>query len=435
MGAIPPNPAGRARRIVFVNRFFTPDISATSQILADLTSGLVWRGVEVHVICSRQLYDDPNARLPAHERLGDVAVHRVWTARFGRSRLLGRAIDYLTFYASALLAMLRLLRPGDVVVAKTDPPLISLVGAVVARIRGAQLINWLQDVFPEVAVRIDALPWPRVVEPILRALRNHSLRTARLNIVLGERMRQFLLRQAVPAERVRVIENWFHPGLDAPIACSASQLRASLGLEGSFVVGYSGNLGRAHEYRTILGAAHLLRGPAQPRFLMVGGGACMIELRREAELGKLENITFLPYQPRAAAPDCLAAADVHLCCLLPVMEGLIVPSKFYGVLAAGRPVIFIGDPDGEIAGIVARHQIGHVVRTGDSARLAGLLNALQAQPALCASMGARSRMLFESSYTLRRALDQWRSVLSTVGIEPGVRVLPAAQHVGAATGT
>ena len=136
-------------RIVFINRYFYPDHSATSQMLSDLAFFMASAGHEVCLATSCQRYDDAAAVLPARERVDRVEVHRVRTTRFGRDNLLGRAFDYAIFYLAAGWRLWRIARAGDVVVAKTDPPLISVVAAFVARWRGARLVNWVQDVFPE----------------------------------------------------------------------------------------------------------------------------------------------------------------------------------------------------------------------------------------------------------------------------------------------
>ncbi|MBV8062759.1 MAG: glycosyltransferase family 4 protein, partial [Nevskia sp.] len=287
-------PALRAR-VVFVNRYYHPDLSATSQILTDLARHLARCGAEVHVVCSRQLYDQPQARLRASERLDGVQVHRLRTSRFGRGNLGGRALDYLSFYCACAWHLLWLLRRGDIAVAKTDPPLISLVAAVAARLRGARLVNWLQDLFPEVASRLGANPLPGPLDRLLRGARDRSLRGARMNVVLGQRMRDQLLGRGIPAERISIIENWAgQEAAPAPPACS--RLRLALGLQDRFVAAYSGNLGRAHDYRAILEAAALLQ--PDPRFvlLMIGGGAGMDTLRAAAAQRRLGNLLFLPYQ-------------------------------------------------------------------------------------------------------------------------------------------
>src|SRR5260370_32852205 len=145
-----------SRRIVFVNRYYDPDRSATGQMLTDLARGLVACGFNVHVVSSRQLYDDPGTRLAPEETLFGVRVHRVATTRFGRNRLLGRAMDYASFYVTCAVMLLKVLRRGDALVVKTDPPLLSILAAPIAGAKHAMLINWQQDVFPEIASQLGA---------------------------------------------------------------------------------------------------------------------------------------------------------------------------------------------------------------------------------------------------------------------------------------
>lgn len=402
------------RRIVFVNRYFYPDLSATSQILFDLATRLVEEGLDVHVLCSRQMYEDPRADLPAEENVRGVRVHRVATARFGRDRLVGRAGDYLSFHVAAFRPLLGLVRAGDVLVAKTDPPLISVLAAVVARRRRALLVNWLQDVFPEVAQHLTERGLPGPVGRVLRGLRNRSLRSARANVVLGTRMREHVLRQRVAAGRIAVIENWADGDAVRPLDAAASRLRLELGLGSRFVVGYSGNFGRAHDADTLLEAARRLRDDAAIVFLMVGGGAGMRHIAAAAAAEGLQNFRFLPYQPREALADSLAAADVHVATLLPELEGLIVPSKFYGILASGRPTLFVGDPDGEVPRVIRDSGCGVAVATGDPDALVAAIRTLRGSPARAREMGHAARTLFEGRYTRVAAFERWRELLRAV---------------------
>jgi glycosyltransferase involved in cell wall biosynthesis len=399
--------------LVFVNRYYRPDESATSQMLTGVAERLAAQGISVSIICSRQLYENPAATLPHSEVIDGVHIRRVWTSRFGRRSLIGRACDYASFYISAGMAMCRLLRPGDILIAKTDPPMISVVAAWAARLRGAVLVNWLQDVFPEVAAKLSATTIPLWLYRPLVAARNDSLRYAHVNVVLGERMAQ-CVATFVNGERIKVIENWADGTLITPRPPGSSRLRGELGLDRSFVVGYSGNLGRAHEYATVLEAATHLAGVPRIVFLFIGGGAKLEELRRAVAQRKLNHFRFLPYQPRTGLADSLAAADVHLACLLPELEGLIVPSKAYGVLAAARPLISIGDPEGELARLVRANRCGAAVRCGDGAALAGEILRLEADPKGCAAMGQRARAAFERQYSLQSAVGRWSDLLGTL---------------------
>jgi glycosyltransferase involved in cell wall biosynthesis len=398
--------------VLFVNRFYAPDLSATSQMLTDLAEGLARCGIEVSIVCSRQLYEDPLAALPAHEVIRGVRVRRVRTARFGRGRLGGRALDYATFYLAATGALLRHARDCDVLVVKTDPPLLSFIGAFVARWHRVACINWLQDVYPEIASRLSLSPLPRPLESRLASWRDRSLSAADANVVLGTRMRDYLAGRGVPPERISVGENWADEDTISPLPVAMSSLRRRLELTEKFVVAYSGNLGRAHDTDTLLAAAQALRTDSDTVFLLTGGGGNMRVLESAARQQGLAQMRFLPYQPRAQLADSLAAGDVHLVMLLPQLEGLIVPSKLYGILAAARPVIFIGDPAGELAQLIADNGIGFAVACGDGAGLCRALYSLRDDPAERERMGARARALFEERYTLTRALARWRSLLA-----------------------
>jgi glycosyltransferase involved in cell wall biosynthesis len=401
-------------RVVFVNRYFFPDVSATSQMLSDLACRLVQQGMHVHVVCSDQLYDDPAAKLVPEETIQGVHVHRTWTSHFGRGRLLGRALDYASFYLTASAELLRVLRRGDTIVAKTDPPLISILAVAIAKLRGARLVNWLQDVFPEVATHLGANPLPGWLDHYLKRLRDYSLNAAHTNVVLGTRMREHLQRRGVARERICIIENWADGDAVTPKRVEMCELRAQLSIADKFVVGYSGNLGRAHEFETMLAAAEYLQTDANIVFLMVGGGAKMQQLQAAVAARRLPNFRFVPYQPRQLLSDSLAAADVHLACLLPQLEGLIVPSKFYGILAAGRPTIFIGDTDGELARIIDSTMCGTAVAVGDADALVAAIRRLQTDLTTREQMGFRARTLFVERYTVGRAARQWMETLRPV---------------------
>ncbi|HTB29072.1 MAG TPA: glycosyltransferase family 4 protein [Steroidobacteraceae bacterium] len=411
------NPSAlRAPKLVFVNRYFFPDQSATSQMLSDLAFGLAARGRDVYVVCSRQRYDDASAALSPHETVDGVTIHRVVSSRFGRAHLAGRALDYATFYLACAVRLVRLLSRGDTVVLLTDPPLLSILGLLAAKLTGAHLVNWLHDVYPEIASRLGANPLPGPLDRWLCRWRNRSLARARMNVVLGRRMGETIAACGITPERIRVIENWASVTDAGPKPACDSELRARLGLAGKFVVGYSGNLGRAHEYRTLLEAAGLLAAETDLAFLMVGGGAGMTALRRMSAERGLGNLHFHPYVTRAELPDSLAAADVHLLSLLPALEGFIVPSKFYGILASARPVVFVGDPQGEVARIIheaqlGEAQIGEAVSVGDAPGLARVLRGLRADPARCQALGSAGHRLYCRRYTAIRALEQWTQVL------------------------
>jgi glycosyltransferase involved in cell wall biosynthesis len=404
-------------KVVFINRFFYPDHSATSQILTDLALHLAKAGLSVYVITSRQVYDEPDAVLPTKEIMHNVHVTRVWTTRFGRQNLAGRTVDYLTFYLSAALDLLVLLKPGDVVVAKTDPPLISVIAAMTAKIRGAKLINWIQDLFPEVAGALEVGGLGKI-EGMLRTARNWSLRSACKNVAIGDGMAKRITGEGIDPSTIMVIHNWSDGRAIQPIEREKNDLRREWGVEDIFVVGYSGNLGRAHEFETILGAAGKLKHTEGIVFLFIGGGAQRGWIEEDTKKRGLTNILFKPYQPRERLRLSLSVPDVHLISLQPSLEGLIVPSKFYGIAAAGRPTLFVGDMDGEIPTILKKTSSGYTISIGDSNGLASRIVEMS-HGTIAGSMGARARVAFEQNFEQHHAFAAWEHLLQEVSAAEG----------------
>ena len=400
------------RRLIFINRYFFPDHSATSQILSDLAFHLASSGREIHIVTSSQIYDVPKASLPAYEIVNDVHVHRVTSTRFGRSALIGRSIDYLSFYRSVSRKLMEVTRPSNLLVAKTDPPLVSIVAARTARRKGAGLINWLQDLYPELAVALGIPFIPGPVARRLTELRNASLRVAEANVVVGQLMARKVEAIGIEPGRTHVIANWCDDLQIRPLPRPQNLLRRTWGLEDKFVFGYSGNLGRGHEFETVLHAAERLRQETRIVFLIVGGGKRFDELKGAVEARALtRSFSFMPYQARQTLPYSLGVPDVHWLSLNPKLEGLIVPSKFYGIAAAGKPIIVIGDESGELARLVREHGCGVVIRPGDTDALVGALQRFLSDPAMISEMGTRARKMLDAHFTRQTAFTQWGQLL------------------------
>jgi colanic acid biosynthesis glycosyl transferase WcaI len=365
------------------------------------------------VVTSRLVYGGAEM-LRARELVAGVEVTRVPTSRFGNANLAGRAVDYLTFYVSAFFALVRLLRAGDVAVAKTDPPLISVVVAWAAAMKGARLVNWLQDVYPEIASAYGVAAVRGPLGALLSRLRNASLRAARLNVAICDDMAR-LLAPVNGVRAVEVIHNWSDDAAVTPLPKAENRLRRNWGLMERFVVGYSGNLGRAHDWRTIVDAAEHLRDRRDVLFLMIGGGAGLKALRAAVERRGLQaSFRFEPYQPKALLNQSLGAPDVHLISLLPRFRGLLFPSKLFGIAAAGRGVIAITDTRSELADILRDRGCGEAVAEGDALGLAQLITRLAGEPQVVDAYGRRAREMLDGGYRLEQALARWTRALAGV---------------------
>jgi colanic acid biosynthesis glycosyl transferase WcaI len=400
------------KQIVFLNRFFFPDESATSLLVSDLAFHLAGQGHDVHAITSRQRYDEPRADLPAFETIRGVTIHRITTTRFGRTMLVGRGLDYLSFYALVRRKLDEVAEPGAVVVAKTDPPMLGVVTMGAGAVPRRLLVNWLQDLYPEVAMRLGVPFMNGVLGAGLVRLRDASLKAAAMNVVIGERMAANVRRLGIPEDRIRIIPNWCEDEAIALAPDAGAALRRAWGLEGRFVVGYSGNLGRAHEFDTVLGAARLLPSDPGITFLVVGDGPKIEELaRRVGELRLQALFRFLPYQAEEKLTEALSVPDLHWISLKPELEGLVVPSKFYRIAAVGRPMIVIGASDGELGTLVRRHDCGFVVEPGNIQGLADLVMRLAADRGALPVMGKAARALLDAQFTRARALASWKRLI------------------------
>jgi len=194
-------------RVLFINQFYVPDIAATGQLLADVAEELASRGHEVHVVCSRRTYNGGGLVLAGEEFINSVQVHRVGATGFGRSRILGRVLDYLSFYCLALRKAFTLPRM-DVCVALTTPPFIALVGLSLRRLRGTRMVVWTMDLYPEVAVAFGVLRERCLLCSVLARLSKRVYRAAGAVISLGEVMAQRLVEAGAPREKIAVIHNW-----------------------------------------------------------------------------------------------------------------------------------------------------------------------------------------------------------------------------------
>lgn len=194
-------------RVLFLNQFYIPDTAATGQLLADVAESVAARGHEVHVICSRRRYSGGAEAFAANEVLYGVHVHRVGATGFGRGRIVGRLLDYLSFYVLALRAALRLPRM-DACVALTTPPFIAVVGLLLHRLRGTKVVVWTMDVYPEVAVAFDVISEKSLLRGLLARVSRRIYKSCAGIISLGDVMTERLIQAGAPPERITAVHNW-----------------------------------------------------------------------------------------------------------------------------------------------------------------------------------------------------------------------------------
>jgi glycosyltransferase involved in cell wall biosynthesis len=391
-------------RIIILNQFFYPDHSATSQLMTDLAESLVEKGIGVTAIAGRGRYDG-GGKLPSNEVYREIRIERAWASGFGKRSLAGRLADYLSFYIGATWKLLRQPR-HDIVMALTTPPLIGLVALLVGRLRRMRTVALVQDIYPDIAVALGALRADSLLTRTLDWMNRLVLRRADRIIVLSECMRRRVVAKLGPesASRTDIIHNWADGKLIQPLTDEGNRFRHEYNLGEAFVVMFSGNWGLVNDFQTVLEAARLLRERRDILFLFVGDGGRASELKSFCERHNLKNVRTLPYQPREMLRFSLAAADVSLITLAPGLAGLSVPSKTYGIMAAARPIIFVGDESCEIASIIARAACGAVVAAGESEKLARLISEWAQDKETIARLGSRARQVFETKFDRPQAV-------------------------------
>ena len=378
-------PAGAPLRVCYFNRSYWPDTGATGQLLAELAEDLVSiHGLEVTVVTGHPITGE---RLPAREVRNGVRIVRAAGTTFSQRRFAGRATNYLTYFASALWAALRLPRQ-DVTVALTDPPIIGLA-ALAARPR-CGMVFLCQDIFPEVAGLLQDFNSP-TANAVLEQLNRFLVRRASRIVALGDTMALRLVEgKGAPRSKITVIHNWADTTAIVP-GDKHNPFATTNGLAGHFVVLHAGNIGHSQNLDVVIEAAARLAARPEILLLFIGDGNRKAALQDAVRARSLENVRFLPFQPREHLRWTYAASDVCLVSLKPGLAGYIVPSKLYPILAAGRPYVAAVEASSEVAVLTAAHGAGVLTPPGDAAALASAIIALADDAPRRQAMGARAR--------------------------------------------
>ena len=393
-------------KVLLINQFFPPDIAPTGQMASELADDLVAAGFEVTALASQGSY--LGGRLAPSETGHGVTVHRLTATSLGKRSLVHRALDYGSFQAAVAITLASLPR-HDVVIAMTTPPLVAAAGLVAKVRRGSRLVYWVQDLYPEIAMAFGALGSGSLPARAMAAISRRVMRAADRVVVLGDAMVERAVQAGASLERVAIIPNWADGHVVRPVPDAENPLRVVLRGEGKFLVMYSGNIGRAHDVETLAGAARILGNRGDIEFLFLGDGDRRLEL--EFATRGLANVRFGPYQSRERLASSLSAADAHLVSLSPNVVGLLEPSKLYGIMAAGRPALYVGPRHSEAAKTIEKEECGLVLDNGDAAGLAQAILALASDPARTAALGAAGREAFASRYDRRIRTAQFMELL------------------------
>jgi putative colanic acid biosynthesis glycosyltransferase WcaI len=380
------------KRLLVLNQYYWPGPEATAQLLTDLCEGLAGT-YEVTVVAGTT-----RGAGPGREERNGVDVVRVPSTAFSRARLAARAANYVSYVVLAALRALAARRP-DAVLCQTDPPFVGDAAHLVARRFGAPLVVAVQDLYPETAEQTGKLTSPSALQGLRTAV-DFYLRRADRVVAISETMRRRLEARGVEAERISVIPGWVDTEEIHPV---------DVDRDGRFVVMHSGNVGHAQELDTLVEAAGRL---GDVEFEIVGNGARRTELERLAS--GLANVSFRPYRPRAELSASLSSASLHFVGLARGLSGYVVPSRLYGVLAAGRPVLVAADETSEAAQLVRESGAGIVVPPGRPDEVAAAIRAARDGEYDLDEMGRRGRDYVVSRHGRDAGIAAYRDLLDQV---------------------
>src|SRR6202166_1887625 len=415
-------------RILFLNLYFPPDTSATAKSAESMVHALA-KTHEVTVLCGRPSYD-PTERRPwklwQTERFDRQAqstavtasvpvaftVIRVGSTDYPRIQMNRRVLNYLTYVKIAFWRAVFI--PCDVIFAMTDPPFNGIVGALLSVLKRKPLIYDIQDMYPDMALAGSIVP-PGLLARFWERLHRWALRCSMRIIVLGEDMRARVIGKGIDPAKVFIVRS----GIDTPpqnLPAPPLNPEVTRAIRGNFrfVLLHAGNLGFYGAWDTIIAAARKLENE-NIGFVFVGDGA---ERSRVENLAAgSTNIRFLPFFPSSDIPSVLAAPDAHIVTIKRGLEGVVVPSKMFGIIAAGKPIVAVAAPDTDVAALGLRHGFAICADPTSPDDLASSIRGIAADPAALAAMSQFAREA-AAKYSRANALHTLRSIVESLGPRP-----------------
>ena len=397
----------RRPRLLVFNQYYHPGVEATAKLLTALCEAVADE-YEVTVITGRLREHEDE---PHRETRNGVEIIRVRSTTYDRAPLHRRASNYLTYLWHSLRKGLTVPRP-DIVVCMTDPPLVGNVALVAARRFRVPLVVISQDVFPEIAVALGRLTNPILVKLLAILTRSYLARADRV-VAIGTTMAARLAEKGAAPTRLQVIPNWTDPDVITPTERPNTWMTEN-SLAGRFVVMHSGNIGHAQDLGTLIRATTLLRDLELLSVVLVGFGARHAEYELLKERLGADAVAFLPYQPREILSQSLSSADVHFVGLGGGLAGYVVPSRLYGIMAAGRPVLVSAEDESETAQLVRDIGCGIVVPPGEPVHVADAIRAFAAGEHDLEAMGRRGREYVEAEAGRETAVGRYRALFDEV---------------------
>jgi glycosyltransferase involved in cell wall biosynthesis len=402
-------------KITILTQFYPPDFAATGQFINELAIALVDQGQPVQIYTGKPGYAFSQADAPKEEYVEGVQVRRTNASKFLPKRVRGKLVNGIIFCLRSAIRLRNKTSRGSHLLITSAPPFLSLVGWLYNRIFGHSYTCLIYDIYPDVAVKLGVVNQDLWIVKLWDALNRKVWKRAHSLIVLSEAMKQQLLEKNPSLEdKIHVIHSWADAEFIKPIPKEKNFFVKQYGVDKFFTVLYSGNLGRCHDEETIIQCAQLLRNNSAIKFLFIGNGAGSLKVQEAIQSGQLPNAMQLPYQDKEVLPYSLSAGDLSLVSLKPSMDAVVAPSKFYGILAAGRPVAVICGEGCYLRELIDEGDCGNYFANGDAKGLADYIERLASDRPEAEYLGRNARRYCEDRFTLEKILPQY---LDALGLE------------------
>ncbi|MDV2995698.1 MAG: hypothetical protein N4J56_005352 [Chroococcidiopsis sp. SAG 2025] len=394
-----------------ITQFYPPDYAATGQLIEELAVNLGRLGIQVRVFTGQPGYAFKKHAAPIIERSEKILIRRSRTSRMWNARIRGKAINGCLFFFRAILHLLNKKNRGDLLLLTTAPAFLPIVGYIAKLLFGIPYVCLMYDLYPDVAVELDIFSRKNWLVKYWKLLNKKVWHNSEKIIVLSSTMREKVLSHSPEmSDKIVVIHNWANPNWIVPIEKENNWFAQKYELVNTFTVQYSGNMGRCHELDTILEAARQLQDePIQ--FVFIGGGAKFQSSFECVKKLGLNNCRFLPYQDKQDLPYSLTACDLSLVSISPKMEGIVAPSKLYGILAAGRPVAAICETHSYLRHLLRESGCGAAFNSGDASGLVQFIRRLKSDRELVKQMGMAGRQYLQFNFTPEIIAKQYSNVL------------------------
>ncbi len=403
----------KSKKIVFFTQLYYPDMTTTAILMTDLAEDLANLGLNVQVVSAQPTYL-VKKRSPKKEIHNNVEIHRVWSFLFDKNNNIGRLLNGISCFLSMLLYLFKT-HPNDILIFNTNPALLPYLGYVANKLRKQRVVILIHDLWPELPANIGLIKKDSLIYKIIDYLLTLAYRRAAKIVVLSDAMRKVVSSKiSHNMNKIEVIHNWADKTRIFPVPKEKNSLLRKINPEGRKIVMYSGNLGRYQPLEVMLEAAVLLRNREDILFLFVGNGAKKPKLEAMASKANLNNVLFLPFQPLDKLAESLSMADISLLGIEPQNEGVIMPSKLYGLLAVGKPIICVSAPDSEVAQIIEGAKAGVQVSPDDPESLVEKILFFLENPDQAKKMGENGLNYFEKNFERKIITKQWYNLLSNI---------------------